>query len=102
MHLLPLSNNNYVKPYLFTGSDGKGGLNARISSIYEGANKLYNGALLLSNGVRSLSDGATRLNIGATTLTDGVVTLNNSVISAKEELDSKITSTKKKWKKKKP
>lgn len=70
-----------------------------INSIYEGANKLHNGTLLLSSGAKSLSDGAVKLHTGANTLTDGVVTLNNSVASAKEELDSKITSTKKEVKK---
>ncbi len=70
-----------------------------IHSIYEGANKLHNGALLLSNGARTLNDGATKLNTGATTLTNGVTTLNSSVASAKEELDHKITATKKEVKK---
>ena len=39
------------------------------------------------------------MNTGATTLTNGVTTLNSSVASAKEELDHKITATKKEVKK---
>ncbi len=49
--------------------------------------------------IDKIDSGATKLSDGSTTLNNGLTTLNNSVKSSKQELDSKISSTKKDVKK---
>ncbi len=44
--------------------------------------------------INKVDAGASQLSNGSTTLKNGLTTLNNSVSSAKDELDSKITTTK--------
>ena len=60
---------------------------------------LSNGLTTLTNGLSKLNSGSEQLYFGSAKLSQGATTLNNSVKSSKNELDSKITSTKKDVKK---
>ena len=60
---------------------------------------LSDGLTTLTNGLSKLNSGSEQLYFGSAKLSQGATTLNNSVKSSKNELDSKITSTKKDVKK---
>ena len=60
---------------------------------------LSDGLTTLTNGLSKLNSGSEQLYNGSSKLSQGATTLNNSVKSSKDELDSKISSTKKDVKK---
>lgn len=60
---------------------------------------LSDGLTTLTNGLSKLNSGSEQLYNGSSKLSQGATTLNNSVKSSKNELDSKISSTKKDVKK---
>lgn len=70
------------------------------SSVKENATLTTKQSLnTLLSYIDKIDSGATKLSDGSTTLNNGLTTLNNSVKSSKQELDSKISSTKKDVKK---
>lgn len=70
------------------------------SSVKENATLATKQSLnTLLSYIDKIDSGATKLSDGSTTLNNGLTTLNNSVKSSKQELDSKISSTKKDVKK---
>ena len=70
------------------------------SSVKENATLTTKQSLnTLLSYIDKIDSGATKLSDGSTTLNNGLITLNNSVKSSKQELDSKISSTKKDVKK---
>lgn len=70
------------------------------SSVKENATLTTKQSLnTLLSYIDKIDSGATKLSDGSTTLNNGLTTLNNSVKSSKQELDNKISSTKKDVKK---
>lgn len=70
------------------------------SSVKENATLATKQSLnTLLSYIDKIDSGATKLSDGSTTLNNGLTTLNNSVKSSKQELDNKISSTKKDVKK---
>lgn len=70
------------------------------SSVKENATLTTKQSLnTLLSYIDKIDSGANKLSDGSTTLNNGLTTLNNSVKSSKQELDSKISSTKKDVKK---
>lgn len=87
-------------------SNGLGNLNNGLTELYNGSlelssgvHSLFNGSNTLYNSSLQLQSGINTLNNGAQTLNNGVNTLDSSVLSAKNELDSKIDTTKQNVKK---
>ena len=70
------------------------------SSVKENATLTTKQSLnTLLSYIDKIDSGATKLSDGSTTLNNGLTTLNNSVKSSKQELDNKISSTKRDVKK---
>lgn len=71
----------------------------KITNLQTGIQTLANGASTLYNSSLQIQNGITALNNGAITLNSGITTLDQSVGTAKSELDSNISTTKKEVKK---
>lgn len=75
------------------------GADQKLNALKNGINELSNGAAELNQKSNEVKSGIDSLASGSNTLNEGINTLYNSVSSSKDELDSKISSTKEDLKK---
>ena len=75
------------------------GADQKLNALKNGINELSNGTNELNQKSNEIKSGIDSLASGSNTLNEGINTLYNSVSSSKDELDSKISSTKEDLKK---